>query len=211
MIFYLIILLILIAILIGFCVWIYRLFKLYNNGNRKSFWIQSSILAVITIILTWNLQILPFSKNFHIKEQTELLTGKKFWSWKIYDYEELGVRGEGYTIDIFEFNDEMAEYFKNPDSNFFEKYPIELDYRKNWTRNTWKETPVIESELEYLEHSTPHYGGWKGEIVEQMKFVRKLANKEGSFYAYNNRGENNVDFFIICPNKKLIIMINHNM
>ena len=117
----------------------------------------------------------------------------------------------GYTIDIFEFNDEMAEYFKNPGFDFFGKYPLELDYRENWKRKTWKKTPVIESEVEYLEHSTPHYGGWKGEIVERMKFVRKLANKEGSFYAYNNRGENNVDFFIICPNEKLIIMINHNM
>ena len=46
----------------------------------------------------------------------------------------------------------MAEYFKNPDSDFFEKYPLELDYRENWKRKTWKKTPVIESEVEYLEH-----------------------------------------------------------
>jgi hypothetical protein len=143
MIFYLIIFLILIAILIGFCIWIYRLFKLYKKGNRKSFWVQSSILAVITIIATWNLQIFPYSKNFYIKEQTELLTGKSFWSWEIYDFEELGVRGEGYTIDIFEFNDEMAEYFKNPGFDFFGKYPLELDYRENWKRKTWKKTPSI--------------------------------------------------------------------
>jgi len=211
MIFYLIIFLILIAILIGFCIWIYRLIKLYKKGNRKSFWLQSSLLAIITVIVTWNLQIFPLSKNFYIKEQTELLTGKSFWSWELYDYEEISVRGEGYTIDIFEFDDKMAEYFKNPDSDFFVKYPLELDYRENWNRNTWKKTPVLESEIEYLEHSTPHYGGWKGKIVERMEFVRKLAKKEGSFYAYNNRGESNVDFFIICPNEKLIIMINHNM
>jgi hypothetical protein len=211
MIFYLIIFLILVAILVGFCIWIYRLIKLYKNGNKKSFWIQSTILATIIVIITWNLRIFPFSKNIYIKEQTELLTGKSFWSWELYDYEEISVRGEGYTIDIFEFDEKIAEYFKNPDSVFFEKYPIELDYRKNWTRNTWKKTPVIESEIEYLEHSTPHYGNWKGEIVERMEFVRELAKKEGSFYAFNNRGENNVDFFILCPKEKLIIMINHNM
>lgn len=205
MIFYLTVLLTLAAIFIGFFIWIYRLFKFYKKGNRKSFWIQCSILVLIVVFITWNFRVFPLSKNFYIKKQTELLTGKKFWSWEVYTYDEMGFRGEGYTIEIFEFDDEVAEYFMNPNADFFEKYPLELEYRENWTRNTWKKTPVIESEVQYLEHATPR----KGEIIQQINFVKDLAKKEGSFYAYNTGGD--IDFFIISPSEKLIIMINHNM
>ena len=121
--FYLIILLVLLGLLAGLIVWIYRLFRLYKKGNKKSFTIQVSILTVILIFLTWELQIFPLSKNFYIQDRTTELTGKKFWSWKEFDYEEIGVRGEGYTLNIYKFNEETAEYFKNPDKEFFNILP----------------------------------------------------------------------------------------
>jgi len=44
-----------------------------------------------------------------------------------------------------------------------------------------------------------------------MEFVKEIANKEGSFYSYNFKDEANVDFFILYPKEKLVILINHNM
>ncbi|WP_339710292.1 hypothetical protein [uncultured Kriegella sp.] len=204
MIFYLIIFLILITILIGTSVWIYRLFKLYKRGKTTSFWIQTSILGIILIFITWNLGIFPLSKNFQIKERTELLTGQTFWSWKEFDYEEIGVRGEGYTLDIYKFNEEYAQYFKNPDSTFFENYPPE-----NMSEIKWTPTPIKDNEIDILEFATPIYGGWKGEIVTKQDFIRNVAKNKGAYYAYRKGG--GTDFFLISPKDRLVILINHNM
>ena len=202
--FYLILLLILILLIIGFIFWIYRIIKAYKKGYKKSFWIQSSILGIILIFVTWQLQIFPFSKNFYIKERTEKLTGKSFWSWEEYDYEELGIRGEGYTLDIYEFNDEMADFFSDPTTDFTQNFPPEEFADIKWTK-----TPVKETDIETLEFVTPTYAGWNGEIVEKQEFIRTIAKEEGGLYAYKKTG--GTDFYLISPKRNLIIMINHNM
>ena len=97
---YLIILLLLIGLLVGLIIWVVRLFRLYKKGKTKSFAIQVSILTVLVIFVTWEFQIFPLSKNFYIHDRTTELTGQKFWSWEEFDFEEIGVRGEGYTLDI---------------------------------------------------------------------------------------------------------------
>ncbi|SEA78115.1 hypothetical protein [Psychroflexus halocasei] len=202
--FYLIILLIFILLIVGLIFWIFRIFKTYKKGNRKSALIQSSILGIILIFISWQLQIFPLSKNFYIKERTEKLTGKSFWSWKEYDYEELGIRGEGYTLDIFKFNDEMAEYFSNPSADFIQKYPP-----KDLADVKWTETPIKQADIETLNFVTPIYGGWNGEIVERQDFIKTIANEKGGFYAFKKSG--GTDFYLISPKRNLIILINHNM
>jgi hypothetical protein len=202
--FYLILLLILLGLLVGLIVWIVRLFRLYKKGKKKSFFIQVSILTAILILLTWELQIFPLSKNFYIQNRTTELTGKKFWSWEEFDYEEISVRGEGYTLDIFKFSEETAEYFKNPEKEFFDKFPP-----KEYADIKWSETPVKEDELEILEFVTPTYAGWKGEIIDRQDFIRQIANQPGAYYSYYDGGYTN--FYLIAPDKRLVILINHNM
>jgi len=202
--FYLIILLVIIGLLFGLIVWIIRIFRLYKKGKRKSFIIQVSIFTTLLIFLTWKLQIFPLSKNFYIQNRTTKLTGKKFWSWKEFDYEEISVRGEGYTLDIYKFSKETAEYFKNPDPKFFDSLP-----KKELADIKWTKTPVKENEQDILEFVTPIYGGWKGEIINKQDFIRKIANRPGAFYSYEHGGSTN--FYIIAPDKKLVILINHNM
>jgi len=154
--------------------------------------------------VTWELQIFPLSKNFYIKKQTTLLTGKSFWSWKEFNYNELGVRGEGYTLYIYKFNQETAEYFENPDSTFFTEYPPESNSKIRWTP-----TPVKSEEIEILEFVTPVYCGWKGEIVTRQDFIRKIATSKGAYYAYRHGGS--TDFYLVSPKNRLVILINHNM
>lgn len=202
--FYLIILLLLVGLLVGLVIWIVRLFKLYKKGKKKSFAIQVFILTVLMIFVTWELQIFPLSKNFYIQDRTTELTGQKFWSWEEFDYEEIGVRGEGYTLDIYKFSEETFEYFKNPDDVFFENFPPDILADVKWTK-----TPVKESEQEVLEFVTPNYAGWKGEIVERQDFIRKIASQSGAYYSYSNGGSTN--FYLIVPDKRLVILINHNM
>ena len=201
---YLILFLVLIGLIVGLFIWIVRLFRLYRKGKKKSFAIQVSILTALLILLTCELQIFPLSKNFYIQDKTTELTGKKFWSWEEFDFEEISVRGEGYTLEIYEFNEEIADYFKNPDKEFFDSFPTKELADIRWTR-----TPVKESEQKILEFVTPTYGRWKGEIVERHDFIRQIANQPGSYYSYDDGGS--TDFYLIVPDKRLVILINHNM
>lgn len=156
------------------------------------------------IFLTWQLQIFPLSKNFYIQNRTTELTGKKFWSWEEFDYEEISVRGEGYTLDIYKFSEETAEYFKNPEKEFFDNLPTKEFADIRWTR-----TPVKENEQEILEFVTQTYVGWKGAIVDRQDFIRQIANRPGAYYSYDDGGSTN--FYLIAPDKRLVILINHNM
>lgn len=201
---YLILFLLLIGLIVGLIIWIVRLFRLYRKGKKKSFAIQVSILTVLLILLTWELQIFPLSKNFYIQDRTTELTGKKFWSWKEFDYEEISVRGEGYTLDIYKFSEETAEYFKNPDTEFIDSLPT-----KELADIRWTKTPVKESEQDILEFVTPTYGGWKGEIIDRQEFIRQIANQPGSYYSYDDGGSTN--FYLVAPDQRLVILINHNM
>jgi len=202
--FYLIILLVLIVLLVGLVIWIVQLFKLFKKGKKKLFAVQVSILTVLVVFVTWELQIFPLSKNFYIQDRTTALTGMKFWSWGVFEHEEISVRGEGYTLDIFKFNEEIAEYFRNPDKVFYEKFPP-----NEYADIKWSKTPVIESEQEILEFVTPVYAGWKGEIVDRQDFIRQIANQTGAYYSYDTGGSTN--FYLIAPDQRLVILINHNM
>ena len=201
---YLIILLILIGLTIGLVFWIIYLFRLLVNKKFKSFIIQFCILAILTVFVTWELQIFPLSENFYIKKQTTKLTGKTFWSWKEFSYDEFGVRGEGYCLYIYKFSQETADYFLTPDSLFFLNYPLKAESDIKWTP-----TPVKNEDIKVLNFVTPIYGNWTGEIVLKQDFIRKLATTKGAFYAYKDGGT--TDFYIISPKNRLVILINHDM
>lgn len=201
---YLILILLLIGLLVGLIIRVVRLIRLYKKGKKKSFAIQLSILTAILVFLTWEFQIFSLSKNFYIQDKTTELTGKKFWSWEKFDHEEISVRGEGYTLDIYKFSEETAEYLKNLDKDFFDNFSPKEFADIKWTR-----TPVKENEQEILEFVTPNYGGWKGEIIDRQDFIRKIANQLGAYYSYDDGGSTN--FYFFAPDKRLVILINHNM
>ena len=186
--------------------WLTRIFRLYNQGKpkRKAFTIHLLLFALVVIIAGWYLRILPFSKNVYIMNQTENLTGEKFWSWKEYTYSDGSVRSEGYSLDIYRFNNSTASHFEYPDSSFFNSDPeVQISTSK------WKPTPVSESELEVLEFVTPIYAGWGPKIIEKQTFIKEIATSPGSFYAYKDGNATN--FFLLSPKRRLIIFIYHNM
>jgi hypothetical protein len=193
-----------VGLVIGLVIWSFRLYKLYKVGKRKSFTIQICILITLIVLVTWEFQIFPLSENFYIKEQTTKLTGKSFWSWKEFSYDELGIRGEGYTLYIYKFSQETASYFSNPNSLFFSTFPQKTESDIKWTK-----TPVKKEDLKILDFVTPIYSSWKGEIVARQNFIKKIATRKGAYYAYKSGGT--TDFFIIAPKDRLVILINHNM
>jgi hypothetical protein len=177
------------------------LIKYYKAGNKKAFQINLIILIFLTTIVLWKLRIIPLALNNDFKNKTAQLTGKKFWSWNNYRYEELGIRGEGYTLEIYNLNSEMTEYFKNPNPEFFQKYPT-----NDISDMKWKTTPVDTSDKNTLEHMTPNYSGWKNEIINKQEYIRRIANEPEGYYCYKAN-----DFYLISYKEKIILWINHNM
>ncbi|MBO9619380.1 MAG: hypothetical protein J7539_10130 [Niabella sp.] len=196
----------LVLILLGALFWIIKIIKLYCQKRTKIASINTLILGFLILIGLWELRIIPLSADWDFRNQTKDLTGKQFWCWNDYRYEEGGVRGEGFLFEVYRLSDEMAKYFSNPDREFFEHYPGE-----KFETTKWKETPILDTEL--VNYFTPIYGDWsrdlQREIEAYQKIVKRLAKDKGAYYAVrDNHGR---DLYLISPKEKIIIYINHNM
>ncbi len=199
--FYLFLLLVLLIIIALIIYWVYRIFKLYKPGSKNTFRIHLIIFLCLTTLVLWELRIIPLASNNDFRNKTLNLTGKTFWSWNKYRYDEFSVRGEGYTLEIYDLNNEMTNYFKKPDKEFFEKYPAQ-----SISEMKWKRTPVDSSDQTILEYMTPTYGGWRKAIIKKQEYIRRVANEPGGYYTY--KGD---DFYLISYREKIILWINHNM
>ncbi len=147
-------------------------------------------------------------KNYNLE-----LTGFEFNDGKLVyiDESERSFNGDGYSIWIYEIDEKTAKYFKNPNDEFFSKYP-NTELRSNWKSEFWKKTPFDQKEQQFFNfaHSS----------LDKLKFeLEDLLIEKGNYYAYeyymhNFSDENifigNIDFYIICPNRKIIVKINHN-
>lgn len=203
---YLIILLFLIAVIVGLVFWLVNIFKLYRQKRTKVAVVNSVVFGLMILFVCWELRFIPLSADWDFRNKTKDLTGKQFWAWNDYRYDEIGIRGEGFTFEIYLLNDEMVEYFTKPDKDFFERFPVD-----KFETNKWRETPILDTEL--IKFVTPTYGNWskslQKEVEEKQFIVRQVANENGSYYAV--RKSHGTDLYLISPKRKIIIYINHNM
>ena len=204
--FYFIILLLVILLIAGLIFWLVKIFKFYRQKRTKIAVINSIIFGLLNLVVCWELRIIPLSSDWDFRNKTKDLTGKQFWSWNDYRFDDIGIRGEGFTFEIYKLNDKTAKYFINPDKEFFEKFPSEI-----FETTKWKETPMVDTVL--LDLVTPTYGNWsqslQNEIKEKQMIVKQVAKAKGSYYAV--RQSNGTDLYLISPERKIIIYINHNM
>lgn len=204
--FYLIILLLLILVLVGLIFWIVKIIKFYREKRAKEWKINAAILGLLVLFVCWELRIIPLASDLDFRNQTEDLTGKKIWCWNEYRYEEIGIRGEGFTFEIYVLNDKMSKYFTNPDKEFLQSFLSE-----KFKTSKWRETPILDTEL--VNYVTPIYGNWsqdlQKEIEDKQRIVKEVAKDKGSYYAV--RQSNGTDLYLISPKRKIIIYINHNM
>lgn len=209
----------LILISIPFIFLAYQIFRATRKRNRKNIIVFSSIFLALILIPGYYFKLLPGSDFLWkpIDERKEKkynheITGLEFnLENPIYEYEtERDFNGDGYSIWIFKLDDISANYFLYPDDDFFSKFP-NVKIRNHWESEFWKSTPILENENSFFSFANHQ--------VEGMKFsLKELINEEGNYYAYqyyihNYSGDiriGNIDFYIICPKRKLFIHINHN-
>lgn len=115
------------------------------------------------------------------------------------------MRGEGFTFEIYRFNDEISKYFRSPDSAFFKDFPS-ADFRVS----PWRETPLPDTL--FLNSMMPVYGNWPDRRQEKMEsryaIVKQIAKSKGSYYAIREASGN--DLYLLSPNRRLLIWINCN-
>ena len=216
----LIILLFILCLLISYPIIVYRIFKAIIKKNKRKAFILSTLLLILILVPGFYLRILPGSNIFwkpvekvQEKDYNEELTGFEFNNGKlIYEYEsERSFNEDGYSIWIYELDEKTSKYFKNPNANFFTEYPS-TEIRNHWQTEFWKETPFKESEQKFLDfaHSS----------LDELDFeLEDLLKEKGNYYSYQYYLHNfdnyesivgNIDFYIICPDRKLIVKINRN-
>jgi uncharacterized membrane protein YcgQ (UPF0703/DUF1980 family) len=203
---YLLLLLLFLLVLAGLIFWIIKTIKLFRLKRTKPAVINTLILVLIVLFTCWELRIIPLSADLDFKNQTKDLTGREFWSWNEYRYDEIGIRGEGFTFEIYKLNEEMAKYFANPDVEFFEHFPSD-----KFGTTHWNKTPITDTE--FVNYMTPIYGNWSKSLQKEIEYnqniVKQVATNTGSYYAIRRSHGN--DLYLISPKRKMIIYINHNM
>ena len=215
----LIILFLILVLLISYPIIFYKIFKAFRKKDKRKLYRLSALLLILILIPGFFFKILPGSDFFwqpiekvQEKNYNEELTGLEFNDGKlIYEYEtERFFNGDGYSIWIYELDEKTADYFKNPEPKFFTDYPT-TDLRNHWQAEFWKKTPFDKTEQKFLDfaHSS----------LDTLDFeLEDLLNEKGNYYGYeyyiHNFGERelvgDIDFYIICPNRKIIVKINHN-
>lgn len=216
----LLILILILCLLISYPIIGYRIFKAIRRKNKRKATLLSALLIILILVPGFYLRILPGSDIFwkpvekvQEKNYNEELTGFEFNDGQlIYEYEsERFFNGDGYSIWIYELDEKTSKYFKNPNTNFFTEYPS-TEIRNHWQTEFWKKTPFNESEQKFLDfaHSS----------LDELDFeLEDLLEEKGNYYSYKYYLHNydkdksivgNIDFYIICPDRKLIVKINHN-
>ncbi len=202
-------------IVLTYPIWALKMYRALRAKNKPKFYKFSIILIVLILIPGFYWKLLPGSNLFWnpIEKAEERnynveLTGFEFNDGElIYEYEtERAFNGDGYSIWIYKIDDQTVEYFKNPKEEFFTKHPS-TELRSQWETEFWKKTPFDKQEKKFLDfaHTT----------LEKLEFeLEDLLYEKGNYYAYkyymHSYGIGNIDFYIICPNRKIIVQINHN-
>lgn len=198
----------------------FKIYKSIRNKDKRKLYRLSAILLILILIPGIFWRILPGSdlvwrpiERVQEKKYNTELTGFEFnFGDSVYEYEsKRGFNGDGYSIWIYEIDDKTVQYFKNPKAAFFTDYP-NSEFRNDWETEFWKKTPLNKEEQKFLDfaHSS----------LDKLDFeLEDLLNEKGNYYAYeyymHDFGEDkvyvgNIDFYIVCPNRKLIVKINHN-
>jgi len=126
--------------------------------------------------------------------------------------------GDGYTLDVLAVNPTNKDLLQNLLAGKLSEYPKKPDYREEWQATHWRRTPARATERVYIDFAAASYDPDNLQLEHYLReFSTELATR-GSYYAYfyllhkSSKDINigNIDFFLYCPRKSLLFIINHN-
>ena len=204
--------------LIGYPLLGIRLIRSLLKKNKSLFKKSAIRLIILMIFSGLVFEKLPGSNLFYwpfeavdSKFYTKSLTNKSFILKKpIYEFDsERAFNGDGRSFAIYPLTENIAQYFINPDSMFFKNYP-KKDIRNGWEIKKWTRTPIRAEDLDAF-----HFASYTENQSEYN--LEELLNENENYYAIKyykhsfSDGEErilNVDFYVICPKRRILITIN---
>ena len=73
--FYLLIFILLILVIVGLIFWLVKIFKFYRQKRTKIAVINSVIFGLLTLVIGWELRVIPLSADWDFRNKTKDLTG----------------------------------------------------------------------------------------------------------------------------------------
>lgn len=202
--------------LVGYTVVGMKLLLAITRKNKPAINKNAGWLLILLIFSGLVLKKLPGSDLFYwpfevidSKIYTKNLTNKSFILKKpIHEWDsERHFNGDGSSIAIYPLSEELSSYFSKPDSIFFKDYP-KKGIRNDWEVSNWTETPLKKehfsafSFVSYLNDKSSDYN------------LEELLNDSGNYYSFyfyqHYEFYGNVDFYILCPKEKILIVMNQN-
>lgn len=118
--------------------------------------------------------------------------------------------GDGYNVRVSQLKSKSSKYFQSPDSLFFSEFP--KNKHSDWEIKEWTTTPCKEKDL-------PAYYFANHSFRDSDFKLDELMEEEGNYYSYECKKQGdirdiageyiaNIHFYIISPNRQLIIKIS---
>lgn len=202
-------------IVLTYPIWAMAMYRALKANNKAKFYKFSIVLIILILIPGFYWKVLPGTSLFwgpiervQDRSYNQELTGLDFeYGEKVYQSEtERSFHGDGYSIWIYKLDPNAAEYFKNPNSTFYTHHP-DTEFRQEWRSEYWKKTPLKEKDKMFFQFAESSLSELDFELIDVLV-------EEGNYYAYEYKmhsyGIGNIDFFIICPERRLMVKINHN-
>jgi hypothetical protein len=128
---------------------------------------------------------------------------------------ERAFNGDGYSISVHALNEEFAKWVEASESDLIAHYPVKPSVRDHWAQVTWKRTPITSDDQKYLDFACSEYAsGDASQLAKAKQLTLKLAHEPGHLYAFchqtHSYGIGDIDFYILSPKTKKLVMINHN-
>lgn len=209
------------ALLLGLIVaWIMWMRRNFKRGRKVLFFAQLAASIILFVWVTWITEIFPGSSTYYANKQIRELTGYYLDLTEHFTYESpRAFNGDGYSILVYELTEEDANNFLHPQPDFFKDYPSKSEFRDHWDQQKWKKGPILETERKYLDFALNEVPSINQEdysnLSVQFDHIRSIMSSNNCVYAFNYLSHSdsyigNIDFFIISPEQKKLIIINHN-
>ena len=206
----------LIGLILVACGVLYFLLARWAWRNYRALFIVMVIAPVAVVFwVSWITRAFPGSQALADRSYVEDLTGKAFWTKVVFEYNSpRDFNGDGYSIVVYELDDEVASALSKPDSLFFQ-HPLRSDDRNRWEQKRWRRTPLRPEDSRFLEVAIVESEDANPGMAETFKELRDLMAEEGNYYSFNNlmlsaEIVSNVDFYVLSPSHKRLFVINLN-
>jgi len=187
---------------------------------KKRRWIGSMVVSsalVLVVVfpgIVWG--ILPGSSIYLDRVQTRQLVGHSFLLGTpgLSYHTERSFTGDGYSIEVYSISGRAASKLVSPTSDFFKSFPVRPDVRSHWEVGRWRETPSRPEDAEFIEFALVDHKLHGHDSSNPQEIALKLLEQKGNFYSYFYHDPTdylaNVDFFILSPKERVLVIVNFN-